>query len=95
VPPEPDGKQQHVVEILNIVDHGSSVVIDGIPRDDYTAETALRTLAGVLQEQGCPVGIRMDRDTRWVGSWKGTDFPSPMLCFLTGDPPRGLSPAQT
>ena len=82
VPAEPVGKKQHVVEILNIVDHGSSAVVDGIPRDDYTAETALRTLADVLQDQGCPQRIRMDRDTRWVGSWKATDFPSPTLCFL-------------
>ncbi len=79
---EPGGKQQHVVEILNIVDHGSSAVVDGIPRADYTADTALRTLAGVLQEQGCPERIRMNWDTRWVGSWKAIDFPSPTRCFL-------------
>lgn len=79
---DPEGKQQHVVEILNVVDHGSSAVVASQPASDYTAETALRTLAGVLLEQGCPDRIRLDRDTRWVGSWTAKDFPSPLLRFL-------------
>ena len=41
VPADPQGKQQHVVEILNLVDHGSSAVVASEPRDNYTAETAL------------------------------------------------------
>jgi len=82
VPPDPLGKQQHVVEILNLVDHGSSAVVASEPGDAYTAETALRTVAGVLQEQGCPDRIDLDRDPRWVGSWTAKDFPSPMLRFL-------------
>lgn len=79
---DPEGKQQHVVEILNVVDHGSSAVVASEPASDYTAETALRTVAGVLLEQGCPDRIRIDRDTRWVGSWTAKDFPSPLLRFL-------------
>lgn len=82
VAPDPEGKQQHVVEILNVVDHGSSAVVASEPASDYTAETALRTVAGVLLEQGCPDRIRIDRDTRWVGSWTAKDFPSPLLRFL-------------
>jgi hypothetical protein len=82
VPADPEGKQQHVVEILNLVDHGSSVVVASEPHNDYTAETALRTVAGVLVDQGCPDRIRLDRDPRWVGSWTAKDFPSPMLRFL-------------
>ena len=82
VPADPEGKQQHVVEILNLVDHGSSAVVASEPAKDYTAETALRTLAGVLVEQGCPDRIRLDRDPRWVGSWTAKDFPSPLLRFL-------------
>jgi hypothetical protein len=82
VPADPEGKQQHVVEILNLVDHGSSAVVASEPASDYNAETALRRVADVLLEQGCPDRIRLDRDTRWVGSWTAKDFPAPMLRFL-------------
>lgn len=34
VPAAPEGKQQHVVEILNIVDHGSSAVVASEPGSD-------------------------------------------------------------
>jgi len=94
VPSEPEGKQQHVVEILNLVDHGSSAVVASEPASDYNAETALRTVADILQETGCPDRIRLDRDTRWVGSWTAKDFPSPMLRFLQclGIEPRVCPP---
>ena len=82
VPVDPVGKQQHGVEILNLVDHGSSAVVASEPASDYNAETALRKVAEVLLEQGCPDRIRLDRDTRWVGSWTAKDFPSPLLRFL-------------
>lgn len=94
VPSEPEGKQQHVVEILNLVDHGSSAVVASEPASDYNAETALRTVADILQETGCPDRIRLDRDTRWVGSWTAKDFPSPLLRFLQclGIEPRVCPP---
>ena len=82
VPADPQGKKQHVVEILNLVDHGSSAVVASEPGSEYTAETALRTVAQVLLEEGCPDRIDLDRDPRWVGSWTAKDFPSPMLRFL-------------
>lgn len=82
VPANPEGKQKHVVEILNVVDHGSSAVVASEPGGDYTAETALRTVAGMLLQHGCPDRIRIDRDPRWVGSWTAKDFPSPLLRFL-------------
>lgn len=94
VPPESEGKQQHVVEILNLVDHGSSAVVASEPASDYNAETALRTVAEVFLEQGCPNRIRLDRDPRWVGSWTAKDFPAPMLRFLQclGIEPRVCPP---
>jgi hypothetical protein len=94
VPADPEGKQQHVVEILNLVDHGSSAVVASEPASDYNAETALRTVADVLLAQGCPDRIRLDRDTRWVGSWTAKDFPAPMLRFLhcLGIEPRVCPP---
>ena len=70
---------------FNLVDHGSSAVVASEPASDYNAETAFRKVADVLLEQGCPDRIRLDRDTRWVGSWTAKDFPiadatlSPML----------------
>jgi hypothetical protein len=91
---EPEGKQQHVVEILNLVDHGSSAVVDSEPAADYNAETALRKLAEFLLKHGRPDHIRLDRDPRWVGSWTAKDFPSPMLRFLLclGIDPRVCPP---
>jgi len=96
VPADPQGKKQHVVEILNFVDHGTSAVVASEPGDAYTAETALRTVAQVFQEQGCPDHIVLDRDPRWVGSWTAKDFPSPLLRFLQclGIHPRVCPPQQ-
>ena len=85
VPADPEGKQQHVVETaapVNLVDHGLSSVVASEPAKDYTAEIALRTVAGVLVERGCPDRIRLDRGPRWVRSWTAKDFPSPLLRFL-------------
>jgi hypothetical protein len=94
VPADPLGKQQHRVEILNLVDHGSSAVVASEPGEAYTAETALRTVAQVLLEKGCPDRIDLDRDPRWVGSWTAKDFPSPLLRFLQclGIDPRVCPP---
>ena len=94
VPADPLGKPQPGVEILNLVDHGSSVGVASEPASDYHAETALRAVAEGLVEQGCPDRIRLDRDTRWVGSWTAKDFPSPLLRFLQclGIEPRVCPP---
>jgi hypothetical protein len=72
-------------------------VVAAEPHNDYTAETALRTLARVLVEQGCPDRIRLDRDPRCErskGSWTAKDFPAPMLRFLqcVGITPRVCPP---
>jgi hypothetical protein len=40
VPPDPDGKQQHVVEICNFVDAGTSTWLMAEARSDFHAETA-------------------------------------------------------
>ena len=73
---DPDGKRQHVVETLNIIDTGTSVLLDAHVRSDCTAETALEAVARTLATYGCPERITLDRDTRWVGSPTGSDFPS-------------------
>jgi len=68
VPADSDGKQQHVVETLNIIDVGTSILLDAHVRPDFTAETALCALAQTLAKYGLPNKITLDRDSRWVGS---------------------------
>ena len=82
VPACPAGKRGHGVEILNRVEPGSSALVAADPHQDDTAERALRRLARVRVEPGCPDRIRLDREPRWVGRWTAKDFPSPWLGFL-------------
>jgi len=82
VSPEPEGKKMHVVEILNVIDHGSSVLVDSRPHGEYNAESALLMVVEILGRNGCPQRITLDRDPRWVGSWSGKDFPSALLRFF-------------
>ena len=81
VPAEPEGKQQHVVETLNIIDKGTSVLIAGHVRSDFSAETALQALAHTFAEHGLPGSITLDRDPRWVGAPQGSDFPAALIRF--------------
>jgi transposase InsO family protein len=81
VPADPDGKQRHVVETLNIIDTGTSVLLDAHVRPDFTAETALHALALTLARYGRPERITLDRDPRWVGSPAGSDFPAALVRF--------------
>jgi hypothetical protein len=82
VPADPSGKQQHVVEILNVVDMGTSIVLAAHVHANFHAQTALQAIAEVLEHQGKPACITLDRDPRWVGSASGRDFPSAFLRFL-------------
>lgn len=81
VPAEPEGKRQHSVETLNVIDMGTSLLLDAPLRPDFTAETALQAVAHTLQTVGVPQQITLDRDPRWVGSPHGSDFPSAFLRF--------------
>jgi hypothetical protein len=78
---EPEGKRQHVVESLNVVDEGTSLVMSATVRDDFTMETALETLIQALERRGVPQQVTFDRDPRFVGSWSGQDFPTPFVRF--------------
>jgi transposase InsO family protein len=78
---DPDGKQQHVVETLNVIDMGTSILLDAHVRSDFTAETALEALALTLAKYGMPNKITLDRDPRWVGSPAGSDFPAALIRF--------------
>jgi len=81
-PPEQAVKQQHLVETLNIVDTGTSILVDNPARADFNAETVIRALAEVLQKVACPRQITFDRDPRFVASASGGDFPAPFVRFL-------------
>lgn len=62
LPIEPDGKRQHRAEACNVVDAGTSLILDAHIRSDFTAETALQAVAQSFQTHGLPDGIRIDRD---------------------------------
>jgi transposase InsO family protein len=83
VPREPDGKRQHVVEALNCVDCGTSLLVGADVRADFTEETTLSAVAELLQAHGRPLEITLDRDPRFVGAPGTGDFPSPLIRFLT------------
>jgi transposase InsO family protein len=81
VPADLHGKKQHVVETLNIIDKGTSVLVAHHVRSDFTAETALAAVAQTFADHGLPSSITLDRDTRWVGAPQGSDFPAALVRF--------------
>jgi transposase InsO family protein len=81
VPAEADGKRQHGVEVLNVIDEGTSVLLDAQVGADFHAQTTLEALADLFVRQGLPQAVRMDRDVRFVSSPSGSDFPSALVRF--------------
>ena len=81
VAPEQDGKRQHVVEVLNVVDAGTSLLLGAQAEEDYRAPTILPALVPFLETYGLPDRVMCDRDPRFVGSPQGRDFPSPFIGF--------------
>ena len=81
VPAEPEGKRQHAVEVLNVVDEGTSLLVEAQVSADFHAETTLQAVADLFARQGLPQAIRVDRDVRFVSSPAGSDFPSALLRF--------------
>jgi hypothetical protein len=75
------GLRQHVVETLNMIDKGTSILVAHHVRSDFTAETALEALAHTFASHGLPASITLDRDTRWVGAPQGSDFPAALVRF--------------
>ena len=81
VPAQPDGKQRHVVEVLNTVDVGTSVLVQAQVRADFNAETTLQEVASLVRTHGRPLQLTFDRDVRFVSSPHGSDFPSALVRF--------------
>ena len=86
VPADPEGKRQHVVAEFNIVDVGSSILVNAQVHEKFTAETTFQALAETFQVRGLPVSITLDRDPRCAqgapGSPNGRDFPAPLVRTL-------------
>jgi transposase InsO family protein len=81
VPTDTHGKKQHVVEILTIIDKGTSILVAHHVRSDFSAETALAAVAQTFVDHGLPSSITLDRDTRWAGAPQGSDFPAALVRF--------------
>ena len=79
---KPGGKKRHVVETLNVLDTGTSILLDNPAHQDFNAETTIRSMATVLQQIGCPPQITFDRDPRFVASASSDGFPAPFVRFL-------------
>jgi transposase InsO family protein len=78
----PQGKRQHVIEVCNFVDAGTSIALFAQAREDFHEQTAMEAVISFLQTYGRPHQITFDRDPRWVGSVSGRDFPSPLRRLL-------------
>ena len=78
---EAEGKQQHVVEVFDVVDVGTSILVAAEARSDYTMATAIETAAAIVSEQGLPDKVTFDRDPRFVGETSKRESPSAFLRF--------------
>src|SRR5260221_1062962 len=68
VPADPDGKRQHVVEIANFVDAGTSIWFHREGRSDFDAEVLFEGVAQFFCQHGLPGMLTFDNDPRLVGS---------------------------
>ncbi len=78
----PQGKRQHVIEVCNFLDAGTSIALLAQAREDFHEQTAMEAVITFLRQYGCPRQMTFDRDPRWVGSVSGRDFPSPLRRLL-------------
>jgi hypothetical protein len=76
------GKRQHVIEVCNFVDAGTSIALFAQAREDFHEQTAMEAVISFLQTYGRPRQMTFDRDPRWVGGSAGRDFPSPLRRLL-------------
>lgn len=64
----PQGKRQHVIEVCNFVDAGTSIALWAQAREDFHEQTALEAVITFLRRYGCPRQITFDRDPT-LGRW--------------------------
>ena len=82
VPADAEGKRQHVVEIANFIDAGTSIWLHRQVGAQFDAEALFEVVAQFLCEHGLPQMLTFDNDPRLVGSPSGRDFPSALVRFL-------------
>ena len=82
IPGDPDGKRQHAVEMFNVVDRGTSILVESTASDDYNTESSIIAMTSVFLVEGLPETLTIDRDPRFVGGYQGDDFPSAFMRFL-------------
>lgn len=75
-------KRAHQVEVFNVIDSGTSILIASQASDAFDARKTLVVMIDVLDQGGCPAVIRFDRDPRLVASWTMDRFPSAFMRFL-------------
>ncbi len=80
MPADPDGKRMHVVEACNVLNVGTSILLDAHVRADFTAETALACVVASFQKHGLPHKITVDRDPRGSATHEAAIFP--LLSFV-------------
>jgi Integrase core domain len=82
VPADPEGKRQHVVEMANFVDAGTSIWLHRQVGAKFDAEALFEVVVQFLCQYGLPGMLTFDNDPRFVGSPQGRDFPSALVRFL-------------
>lgn len=70
-----------MVETLDIVDEGTSILLKAEPGADYTMATTIASAATTVQAIGLPDVVTCDRDSRFVGGTHAEDAPSPFVRF--------------
>lgn len=80
---DPSTKHSYEAQSLNMIDMGTSIAVATVVQANFTAETALEAVAHTFEQQGRPEAVTVDRDTKWVGSPQGSDFPSSFLRYCT------------
>jgi Homeodomain-like domain len=80
---DPEGKRQHVVEIANFVDAGTSIWLHREVRSDFDAEALFEVVAQFFCQHGLPGMLTFDNDPRLVGSPCCPRFPLRRRSILT------------
>lgn len=75
--------RETIFEFFLVVDRGTSrvVYLEGC-EGGYNAETTLEAFARLFTICGLPQRLRIDRDSRLVGSWTRDSYPSALIRFL-------------
>jgi hypothetical protein len=86
----PQGKKQHIVEVCNFVDAGTSLLLSAQASEDFHAQTAMQAVITFLEEYGRPRMMTFDRDTLLsLEAAVGEIFPRPCAacCCVWGSNP--------